>query len=499
MQATRRLDTLLREYVAIKFDVIVPESSWDSVLDKLNEAESGLKRKDNDVKQLFKKVLVKLGDNATEIQPFVDLIPNEYGLSVVKAGIALVLEYASKESDKKEKIYDAFAEVRDTVADARSFGQSFQANTDVSSRQLKEQKKREEEKHDEAMRRVGEFIMGNRLDANNGLVMVLNERCAAVLATVERLENQLKFRSNGSPPMAVSPGRLLEKFVSAVANGAQTTGVDDLILHPNNDLKSIIARKGHFDVGMQAQAQSLLKNPRFSEWMRCSHSDLLLVDGNSNFPASGNFSALSLLCATLVANMTVTYSDDLVISFFCGFHSACLDPWFGPIGLVRSLILQVLLFLEQEEKRVGYDIRIEKPDAYLDSFLSSRPETVAEVLHCLLQHIPQADLTFYCIIDCVSCFDKDLHGQYNNMKVVVSWLQYMAGEDDSMHVHFKVLLTNPGRSTGRISSLVDTTQHITLTSNPSSIQTISDRSVAAHILSFSAAGSNQKRFEDEWD
>lgn len=293
---------------------------------------------------------------------------------------------------------------------------------------------------------------------------------------------------------------MLAKFIRTIAgDSAQTADVDALLLHPLRDPRSIITRKGQFDAGMQARAQSLLQNPRFGEWMQCSHSDLLLVDGNSTSPASGNVSALSLLCATLVANMAATYSEDLVMSFFCGFHSASLDPWFGPTGLVRSLIVQVLLFLDQQEKALGTSIRIKEPDTYLDSFRSTQADSVGKVLHRLLQHIPGADLTVYCIIDCVSCFDKDLHGQFDEMKAVMDWLQYMVGEDSRMHVRFKALLTSPGRSTRRISSLVDPSQHITLISSHGGSQTISDLSVKAHISHPSSVGSNQARREDEWD
>lgn len=85
------MDTLLKEYVAVKLDIVVTGNSWDAIYDKINEGENGLHKTDNDIKQLFNKMVVKVGDNADTIRPFVDLIPNEYGLSVVKAGIALVL------------------------------------------------------------------------------------------------------------------------------------------------------------------------------------------------------------------------------------------------------------------------------------------------------------------------------------------------------------------------------------------------------------------------
>ena len=72
----------------------VPEKSWDEIYNKITDSEDEMHKSDQSVSMIF-KITNKIGENQDAIQPWVDLIPNEYGMSVVKSAIALILKVLS--------------------------------------------------------------------------------------------------------------------------------------------------------------------------------------------------------------------------------------------------------------------------------------------------------------------------------------------------------------------------------------------------------------------
>ncbi|KAL4748040.1 hypothetical protein BDW72DRAFT_205975 [Aspergillus terricola var. indicus] len=106
-----------------------------------------------------------------------------------------------------------------------------------------------------------------------------------------------------------------------------------------SDLDYVLREGNSFTSRAQAQAQQLMHQPRFHQWLVSSRPDLLLVQGN--FDACSRITPLSYLCAHLALSFSNT-PGFIVLHFFCGQHESRVDPLRGPQGLLRSLITQLL-------------------------------------------------------------------------------------------------------------------------------------------------------------
>ncbi|KAH7018885.1 hypothetical protein EDB80DRAFT_675912 [Ilyonectria destructans] len=76
-------------------------------------------------------MILTIGEHKDSIDPWLSLIPNEYGLCVVKSAVALLLMMAEKHSNKRMAIFGAFIEVRDIIGECNSKGIHFQTEPNV--------------------------------------------------------------------------------------------------------------------------------------------------------------------------------------------------------------------------------------------------------------------------------------------------------------------------------------------------------------------------------
>lgn len=122
------------------------------------------------------------------------------------------------------------------------------------------------------------------------------------------------------------------------------------INHPVVDLDYILMYPGNLRTRASSQAQTLLRQGRFLVWMSQANPDLILVNANIRSVGEERISAMSILCADLVGCLATTRPEDIIVHFFCGLDSNYDDePFPGPAGVVRSLILQVFLKLASRE------------------------------------------------------------------------------------------------------------------------------------------------------
>lgn len=247
--------------------------------------------------------------------------------------------------------------------------------------------------------------------------------------------------------------------------------------HPNKDLKRALVQRGKIKAADQAQAQSLLHHYRFAEWMSQCHPDMILVDGNIRSASRQKLSALSVFAATFVVSMIKVQPEEIVVSFFCGLHSSPDDPWRGPNGLVRSIIIQLVMKLEQ--------LQILSLDFISDRKLLKKLEvhdlkSLCTTLHELVAQCPR-DRTLICIIDSISCFDVD--EMIKDLETVVRWLISIV-DDTLLMPMLKVLMTNPGSKILRIKSLFKDRpfDFVNLSSNNLFGTAISSRAIDTHLL-----------------
>ncbi|KAF3770055.1 hypothetical protein M406DRAFT_237578, partial [Cryphonectria parasitica EP155] len=67
------------------------------------------------------------------IDPWIEVIPNEYGLAVVKTGVAVLFKLAAKSVEKRENISQAFEKIRDAMTSANPLKGSFRSHPDVAA------------------------------------------------------------------------------------------------------------------------------------------------------------------------------------------------------------------------------------------------------------------------------------------------------------------------------------------------------------------------------
>lgn len=220
--------------------------------------------------------------------------------------------------------------------------------------------------------------------------------------------------------------------------------LERMFQQPSTDLALALGEQGRFSMKTQGQAQSLLAHEQFLSWMSRSHPSLILVDANIRESDLDNISAISVLCSTLVTSLIQAYPDAVVVHFFCGMHDFLEDAWYGPNGLVRSVIMQLLMKLQSTDPKMRtWSLDFIDDRQFLENLEQHCLDDLCKALHALLNEF-QPDTHVYCIIDSVSCFD--VSRLLEDLGVVLECLRQIV-DDRKLRPVFKVLLTNPGEST----------------------------------------------------
>jgi len=230
----------------------------------------------------------------------------------------------------------------------------------------------------------------------------------------------------------------------------------------NTDVEIILTRSTTLETTAQGQAHSLLGQDRFFGWVYNKHPDMLLVDGNIRDAALDNISPISLLCVNFIFTMTKLEPENVFTYIYCGLHT---DPdgndlWYGPSGLVRSVIVQVLLALGERE---SLSLDFVNRRSVLKRLECHDLDILCKLLHHLV-HQFSAETTVYCIVDGVSKFDVDYGRAFESLGLVISCLQNIV-RDDRLVPKFKVLMTVPSISSVRMRELVDGSYYVTLSSS----------------------------------
>ncbi|RAL07999.1 uncharacterized protein BO97DRAFT_446483 [Aspergillus homomorphus CBS 101889] len=628
------LEGILKDHVQSVLGINPAECSWDAIFDKVTETEKEWKE-GNGARAIFAKVWLKVGENREMIDPWINLIPDSYGLAVVKSGIAVVLNLAAKSAETRQRILTTFQEIQTVIVDVKGKRQSFHTDPNVSksakdlyfavvdaiesllcslpSRHFLGRERiskgtggfritsnskirRHEEPPEQALQRVKESVrlfqvavarcrdahietierysrdtyrevgvmrwdqkqteintrgisadvqvvkngiesvsidirevkagvedggkrhleiiqliqreeerlthfietqsqmMGNSQDARNQMLQFLLEDWRKERSLNLQLQQRLFVaetegcsRRDRSSPAVISFARLLEVLVQSPSsqscqsfpNENQSLDYGAAFGQPNDDLEIVLGKKAMFGVQVQSQAQSILQDARFLQWMNQEHPDLLLVDANLRAFALDNVSPISLFCATFVLSMAEVRPEEVVTHFFCGLHctASLKDYWAGPNGLLRSLICQLLMILHRRDL-LSMDFLNSR--SFVKQLEEHELYSLCILLHQLVRQFP-SETTVYCILDAVCCFDKDLYRSFQVLTTVIEYLHTIV-QDDSLRARFKVLMTNADQSTRRLRQQVDVKQHITLSSQYlSALQVISDQSVAAGI------------------
>lgn len=176
---------------------------------------------------------------------------------------------------------------------------------------------------------------------------------------------------------------------------------------------------------------SIIQGEELSNWIYSDAPTALFVEGAMSCSFDRN-TPLSFLCTELIGSLR-DQGPAAIVHFFCGPHTSMKDLLPGPIGLIRSLLAQV--------------IHLYPP--VLD-FISRRVRSQLEGLHlgtlcdcfCRLVRKMPADTVVICIIDGISFFET--REWISGCREIMSQLRGLLDED--VIPVFKLLVTSPVRS-----------------------------------------------------
>ncbi|KAJ0415218.1 hypothetical protein BJY00DRAFT_317979 [Aspergillus carlsbadensis] len=283
-------------------------------------------------------------------------------------------------------------------------------------------------------------MQDDQLESRNGVLALLMEQQRNIALLQQRLSRQQKRGA------VVSRDRFCQILAQPNWMDGEPPDLEHLFQHPNTDLEQALVQKGRFKPAVQGQVQSLLQHKRLPEWLNLHSPDLLLVEANLRSGGLERLSAVSVFCATFIIGMIKARPQDVIVHFFCGQHLAPRDPWNGPNGLVRSLILQLLMNLV-DMKRLSLDFINDR--GFLSDLEDHDLPSLCDALYYIVSQFP-ADTMVYVIIDHVSAFDTENH--FADLTFVLEYLQDIV-EDANLVPVFKVLLANPMQSTRRMKEL----------------------------------------------
>ncbi|KAJ8116951.1 hypothetical protein ONZ43_g4321 [Nemania bipapillata] len=191
----------------------------------------------------------------------------------------------------------------------------------------------------------------------------------------------------------------------------------------------------------QGQAENLVVDPQFRQWVVQTRSTELLVHGYMK-PSRTTVSALSLFSAALVQNLQ-TVDRFCVVAFFCGQHNDFEDPLAGGVGLIKSLTTQLLhqhQFSRMGLARVAREVNLPLLESGFEDI-----EELCLLFGSLVRQLPST-VTLFCVLDSVNVYENPEYMQEMHVEKVLYEVLSLT-QDRRVQTHVKILLTSPTDTT----------------------------------------------------
>lgn len=231
--------------------------------------------------------------------------------------------------------------------------------------------------------------------------------------------NQLLLALNITNPVAFS--NIAEKVVELL--GAER----DYVFHAGRSLS----------VQAQSKITAIIQDSRFQAWMSSLSSQVLTIIGmDNNLDMTNVVSPLSYLCAVLTRTSNESQFVH-AIAFFCRFHMDPDDPLNGAVGMMQSLITQIVLSLaETNNLNLGF-----LTETDLETIATLDLAMLCQLFDEILKTMPAGLVV--CMIDGANFFGNELH--LRAMDCAMQFLNSIVEEVNSCQsgVVFKLLVTSP--------------------------------------------------------
>ena len=324
------------------------------------------------------------------------------------------------------------------------------------AKEIRDDKQRIYDEHS----RTNAFI----IDAKNALLSLLREELR------KPWENQAYISPDYRTAFFLTSSRFL-KVLAASPMGI-ASHVD-----ANNDLEHMLRQGRNININDQSQALSLLQTQQFQNWIASQHSTVLLVDGNIE-SAVARVSPMSLLCASLVLSV-LDHRPAVSLHYFCGLHVASNSPLYGPAGLIRSLLMQLLLVskvIDVDGKSLDLDhtmFNLNFINGHLYEDLESH--SIAALCHTfkvLIDQLPM-DITVFCIIDSINLYERS--EWLNDLVQIVNCLNHIT-QNTRLRPIFKLLMTS-ARTSRHLQQHIEPQQQVRIRQGRFDRKGITQRSV----------------------
>ncbi|KAF5499550.1 hypothetical protein CGCF413_v006914 [Colletotrichum fructicola] len=454
-------------------------SSWDLVFEQMAAA----KTRNEERSDLGSKVTAG-GD---VISAYINLLPDDYGIGILKGGLALIFDATKAHDENRNKIAETFETVPDSIL---TINMAFdlldpdpadmKVQTEAVSMLLEDLPALikillGEEKYmdirallaeSKAMQTaifhntkkdyasiLSEIYRGNEIAAY--VASLMKEQMEGMTREREsfsrerehyqarelRLEerNQHLSVENETLRRKVSQNSIVEQPRVSLIDDVQLLDILGVDLDKlGDDSETILGHSEHSDTDERAKAQWLLRTDEFRNWLRENRSSLLLVDGELQ---DSFISPLSGICGGLISAL-VESPGSAVAFFFAGLHVDMQLPDIdsGPVAMIRSLIAQLLM----SDNLPSRDLSFMSKDM-MKGCREGDCLVLCEVFVKIIKQVP-TQTTVYCIIDGVSWYEQgrwldDLDEFATALECVAK--RNNAGRSGSL----KVLLTSPTQST----------------------------------------------------
>jgi hypothetical protein len=213
------------------------------------------------------------------------------------------------------------------------------------------------------------------------------------------------------------------------------------------DMKYVLRRANSMQQRGLSQARSLMTKDAFKSLLAKDESGILMVDGHCKDDGAGKTSPLSVWAASFAASLM--QSDSLVVlHYFCGLHSRNItgEPPAGPLGLVKSLVEQLVRQVGNNVSRMGPLDRTLAQEVANDNL-----EAILSLIKPLIMSLHPRK-TVFVIIDNASEFEGVTWNEWSEQTLQIFRVLYdiVKCQDDSdtrTQLKVKVLMTNANKST----------------------------------------------------
>ena len=208
----------------------------------------------------------------------------------------------------------------------------------------------------------------------------------------------------------------------------------------SDDIEANVRHVWTLPLSAQDRAVTLMESENLHTWLTTTNPSALFVNGQ--YDAAARQSPLTYVCTKLVdtigsraAGTSTRHSSILAQVFFCGQHLSLEDSAFGPAGMMRNLISQLVI------NHGAFDLRAIRRLLDLDS---SNIGELCDAFAGLIRQLTRRHLVL-CVIDGIS-FYEDSPTQCEAAKEAIQSLLQAMENCKETGCTLKLLITCPGTS-----------------------------------------------------